>query len=193
MAIIFIFSTEAQNCKASSATFCIIHGTKDRRTNLIPTTILADPKSFKDACPGFDYIWKKYNPIFLLPLYKIVCYLTKHCLPSLGHHVNWKYCPHHCYICMCCCWHINDYGDFYKVFINHHLPLKICICIILGMHRCGHVWEGRKKTKALFFFWVCFSAGLHRIPRTHWVWDSKKIFLQTCKKFTLYSDGIKSA
>lgn len=88
MAIIFIFSTEAQNCKTSSATFCIIRGTKDRRTNLIPTTMLADPKSFKDTCPGFHYIWKKYNPIFLLPLYKIVCCLTKHNLPSPDPHVN---------------------------------------------------------------------------------------------------------
>lgn len=65
MAIIFIFSTETQNCKASPATFCIIHGTKGRRTSLIPTTILADPKSFEGTCPGFDYTWKKYNPIFI--------------------------------------------------------------------------------------------------------------------------------
>lgn len=48
MAIIFIFSTEIQNCKASPGTFCIIYGTKGKRTSLIPTTILADPKSFKD-------------------------------------------------------------------------------------------------------------------------------------------------
>lgn len=64
MAIIFIFSTEAQNCKASSVTFCVIHGTKGRRRNLIPTTILSAPKSFKDTCPVLDFLWKKYNPIF---------------------------------------------------------------------------------------------------------------------------------